>query len=93
MLEDYAILMYPASLSPYCTNILNWHTSSSTRHAKSTFNSELADVRSYFFCTSFAQVLLKAIQLLPENKILAIQNCKKIVIYNMPVKYMVFAMG
>jgi len=85
MFGDYAELTYPGFLSPYCLNILNWRTSSSTRHAKSTLISELASVvRSDFFCTSFAKVLLKVIRLLPENKILAIEHCNKIVIYSIP---------
>jgi len=80
MFGDYAIIAYP---SPCCINILNWRTSNSTRHAKSAFNAELADVRLDFFRTSFAKVLLKPIQLLPENKILAIENVNKIAIYSL----------
>jgi hypothetical protein len=86
MLGDYAI----STTGPYFfapdrdVKILNWRTSSSTRHAKSTLNFESVAVRFDFFGTSFAKVLLKVIRLLPENKILAIENHNEIAIYRIP---------
>jgi hypothetical protein len=87
MLGDYAIIKYPDSRGPYrIVQILNWRTSSSTRHAKSTLTSEfkLATVRFDFRRTPFAKVLLKAIRLLPENKIFAIQDYSRVAIYRIP---------
>ena len=79
MLGDYAVVTCSNNI-----NFLNWRTSSSTKHAISTLNSELASVRFDFLCTSFAKVLLRAIRLLPENKILTIENYSKIAIYRIP---------
>ena len=68
ILGDYAIMTYPDFVYPYHNvNILNWRTSSSTRHAKSTFNAKLANVRFDLFRTIFAKVLLKDVQLLPKT--------------------------
>ena len=85
MFGDYAIITYPEFLSPYPNiDILNWRTSSSTRHAKSTLKPELTHVRFGFFRPTFAKVLVKDIRLLPENKVLTIENINKIAIYTIP---------